>query len=325
MNRRRLFLFIPILLVVLFAFGPRVALDTTLRPVQLPADLDSYLATEEARFIDLKPDTAKTIIWADPAQKAPTAVAIVSIHGFSATRHETAPLSDRVAEQLGGNLYYARLTGHGRSDDAMGEATVNAWLNDTMEAVTIGEALGDDVVLIASSTGASLLTWLAANDKLDDDVAALVFLSPNFGPANTMAELLLWPWGLEIAQLVEGRYRSWEPLNEQHGYYWTHRYPVGALLPMMGAVKLAREADLSKVHQPLLILNSAEDIVVSPEKTAYYFEQFGSTTKTRIVVKTDHPWGHVLAGDVLSPRTTEPLAQTIVDWLIPVLDAPAGQ
>lgn len=322
MNKRTYFLIIPLLLVILFGVGPRVDLNTTLQPIKLSSDLERYLATEEARFADLKPDTDKTIIWANPATKQTTAVAIVSIHGFSATRHETAPLGNRVAAQLGGNLFYTRLTGHGRSDDALAEASVQSWLNDTMEAVAIGEAIGDEVVLIASSTGGSLLTWLAANDQLGDKVSALVFLSPNFGPANNMAEMLLWPWGEQIARLVEGPYREWTPLNEQHAFYWTHRYPVGALLPMMGAVKLARDADLSQVHQPLLILHSAEDIVVNPEKTAYYFEQFGSSPKERIVVKTDHPWGHVLAGDILSPSTTEPLAQTIVDWLIPVLDAP---
>lgn len=327
MKLLRTFIFIIFIAIVgylafLFVTGPRVEIDTTLQQPALPTDLVSFLTTEEAQFTDLKPGTEKTIVWADPEQQYKTAAAVVYIHGFSATRREAAPLSDLVAQQLGVNLYYTRLTGHGRSDDAMAEASVNAWLNDIQEAVAIGEVIGDEVVLIASSTGASLVTWLAANGHLSEHVAALVFLSPNFGTANRTAEVLLWPYGQQIAQLIEGPYRQWEPLNAQHATYWTYRYPVSALLPMMASVKLARTSDLGEVHQPLLVIHSAEDTVVDPEKTAYYFDQFGSDPKRRIVVKTEHPWGHVLAGEILSPRTTEPLAQTIVDFLLPVLDPP---
>ncbi|MEZ4865438.1 MAG: alpha/beta hydrolase [Caldilineaceae bacterium] len=311
-----------VLLGVLVASGPRVVIDTTIHPPQLAQDLDAYLAAAEARFPDIKPGTEKTIIWADPVQKSKAPVAVVYIHGFSATWHESAPLSERIAAKLGGNLFYTRLAGHGRSDDALGEATVNAWLNDAVEAVAIGEQLGDQVVLIASSTSAALLTWLAANDHLGQRVSALVFLSPNFGLHDANSELLLWPWGKQIAQLVVGRYREWEPLNEQHGYYWTHRYPVSALLPMMASVKLARETDFSAVHQPLLILYTKEDIVVDQSKTEQFFPQIGSEPKQLVAVTTEHPWGHVLAGDILSPGTTEPLAQRIVDFLLPVLDAP---
>ena len=311
-----------LLLGVLFALGPRVDVDTTIDPLQLPQDLEAYLAESEGRFPDLKPGTEKTIVWANPEQKAKTDVAFVYVHGFSAARQEVAPLSDRVAEKLGGNLFYTRLTGHGRSDDAMAEATVNAWINDTAEAVAIAERLGDEVVLIASSTGASLLAWMAANGHLGENVSALVFLSPNFGTVDTNSELLLWPWGKQIAQLVVGRYREWTPLNEEHAQFWTYRYPVESLLPMMGSVDIARDSDLKLVEQPLLILYTKEDIVVDPAKTEAIFAAFGSTPKELVAVTTEHKWGHVLAGDILASDTTEPLAQRIVNFLIPILDAP---
>lgn len=315
---------IPVLLLLgaLFVMGPRVEIDTTIQPVQLSGDLDIYLDASEAQFSDLKAGTEKTIVWLNPQQKEETPVSLVYIHGFSASRQETAPLSNRVAETLGGNLFYTRLTGHGRSDDAMSEGTVNAWINDAVEAIAIGEAIGEEVILIASSTGASLLTWMAANGYLGDDVAAMVFISPNFGPANAASELLLWPWGKQIAQIAEGRYREWRPLNDRHARYWTYRYPSEALLPMMGVVKLARESDLSAVKQPVLVLYSRGDVVVAAEKTEALFAAFGSESKELVAVTTEHEWGHVLAGDILSPGTVELLTQEIVDFLIPILDGP---
>ena len=318
----RIVMIVLLLLAILFLVGPRIEINTTIEPLQIPEDIELYLSETEQRFPDLKPGTKKAIIWANPAQKVETPVAVVYLHGFSATRHEVAPLSELVAAQLGGNLYYGRLTGHGRSDDAMAEATVNAWINDAVEAVAIGERLGEEVVLIASSTGATLFTWLAANGHLSPEISALILLSPNFGPANPTSEILLWPWGEQIVRLVQGPYREWEPVNDQHAEFWTFRYPVAALLPVMGTVKLVRESDLATVQQPLLMLYTTRDTSVNPQKIEAAFGQFGSQPKELMAVTTEHAGGHVLAGDILSPSTTEPLAQTIVNFLIPILDAP---
>ncbi|MCA9929941.1 MAG: hypothetical protein KC419_15765, partial [Anaerolineales bacterium] len=64
-----------LLLVIVFLAGPRVAVDTSLRPVTLPADLDAYLAEQEARYNDITPGAEKTIIWAgEPGQKTPLSI-----------------------------------------------------------------------------------------------------------------------------------------------------------------------------------------------------------------------------------------------------------
>ena len=105
--------------------------------------------------------------------------------------------------------------------------------------------------------------------------------------------MLLWPWGKQIAQIAEGRYREWRPLNEQHAHFWTYRYPSEALFPMMGVVKLARESDLSLMQQPVLVLYSKADIVVSIAKTEQIFEALGSKSKELVAVTTEHKWDHV--------------------------------
>jgi pimeloyl-ACP methyl ester carboxylesterase len=245
------FVFI-VIVVVVFLAGPRVKVDTTLRPFPLPDDLDTYLAESENRFDDIRPNTEKTIIWAgQPGQK--TAVSIIYLHGFSATRQETAPLSDKLAAELGANLFYTRFTGHGRIGRALAEATVNDWLNDTMEALAIGRRLGERVIVIGVSTGATAATWLAAQPDLDD-VLAFIFISPNYGPYDRSADILAWPWGEQIAIALIGPERNWEPSNEAHGRYWTLRYPTKALLPMIGLVKLTRQTDLSRIIRPILVI-----------------------------------------------------------------------
>ena len=76
------------------------------------------------------------------------------------------PLPDKVAAALGANLFYTRLTGHGQDGAAMAEGSVNAWINDYAEAIAIGRAIGDKVVVIGTSTGASLATWAASQPAL---------------------------------------------------------------------------------------------------------------------------------------------------------------
>lgn len=77
-------------LVILFLAGPRTQIDTQIRHFDLPENLDQYLAQSESRFSNLIPNTEKTIIWTNP-EKTKTPIAIVYLHGFSATRQESAP------------------------------------------------------------------------------------------------------------------------------------------------------------------------------------------------------------------------------------------
>ncbi len=303
------------LLAGAFVLGPRPEVDTTRRPLSLPNDLDAYLARTEARFNDVRPGAEKTIVWADSLGSR-TEVAVVYLHGFSATRQETRPLADSVAAQLGANLFYTRLAGHGRSDDAMAEASVNAWLNDAYEAVAVGRRLGEKILLIGTSTGATLATWLAAQPDIADTLLALVLISPNFAPKDPNARFLLWPWGGLLAEMVSGPYREWEPHNADQGRYWTTRYPTEALLPMMGLVGLVDELDLGVIQTPVLVLYSPKDQVIDETRVEARFDDFGATRKKLFTIEeAGDPSNHVLAGAVLSPENTVPLTEEIVRFV----------
>ncbi|MEM7028903.1 MAG: alpha/beta fold hydrolase, partial [Chloroflexota bacterium] len=176
-----LYIFIIILIIaIVFLLGPRVKLDQTLRSIDLPDDLDQYLHEAEAQVPHLRPGTEKKIIWANEAQKAKTPVSVVYLHGYSASRKETYPLSDEIAQSLGANLFYTRLSGHGQNGQALADATVNDWLNDTVEAFEIGRRLGERVLIIGTSTGATLATWLVAQ-SFSREILATILISPNFG------------------------------------------------------------------------------------------------------------------------------------------------
>lgn len=302
--------------------GPRVDVSDHPRPLTLPATtagLDAYLAAAEAAVGDVVPGAEKHITWAHGDHRR-TPVAVVYLHGFSASRQETAPLSENVARALGANLFDTRFTGHGRtSPGALGEATVADWLNDAREALAIGRLLGERVLIIATSNGGALATWLAAQPE-GRDLNALVLIAPNFGTRNKGTEKLLLPWGETLlnrtvpAEIV-GKARS-----DAHATYWTLRYPRHALMTMIGAVKLAREAPLESITTPTLLIHAADDPVVDTELAATHVARFGGRNNQRIVFApqpdTDH---HVIAGRIRSPANTDEVATHILAFVRPIL------
>ncbi len=305
-------------------FGPRTVVDTAIGfdPNSMGADVDAYLAAEEARFPDIRPGLQKQVIWADPANKAKTLLAIVYIHGFSASSGEVRPLPDLLAKALQANLYYARLDGHGRSFDAMGDITVNHWVNDMAEALAIGERIGDRVIIVSTSTGGSLVTWAMGQPSLAAKVSASIFISPNYGLQARGSFLLTMPFASQMAHLIIGPRRSFVPENDIHKAYSSYDYPVEALLPMAEFVKLAAETRVEDINKPAMFVYSPGDLVVRPDITAAFARRWGGPVMVMEVPVVEDPNHHVLAGDGLSPANTEPLAKAMIEWISAALPKP---
>lgn len=317
---RKVLYFVGFLIVVgavAFALGPRPMADTTIDfdEASLPEDLNAYVTGAEAQFTDLRPGNERQIIWAYPASKARTPLAIVYIHGFSASPGEIRPFADLIAAELGANLYYVRLKGHGRSGDAMTEGSVHGWANDFAEAMAIGRRLGERVVIVATSTGASLAVWGASQPELMRDVAGLVQISPNYGVQATGSSLLTMPWAEKLVLLILGERRSFEPKNEMHTRFWTTEYPSLALLQMAKLVELAKAVDVRKLTIPSLFVYSPQDQVIQAELARERAAAWGAPSQTIEVTDSDDPNNHVIAGDALSPSTTDRLAKQTAAWI----------
>ena len=170
-----------VLLALVLAFGPRegVEREITFRDTVLGDDPELWLEVSEQRFSDIRPGAAKRILWAG-AKGARTPISIVYMHGFTASAEEIRPVPDEVARELGANLFYTRLAGHGRAPEAMGEPSAGDWINDMAEAMAIGRHIGDRVIVIGTSTGGTLAAIAATDPELSRNLAGVVMISPNF-------------------------------------------------------------------------------------------------------------------------------------------------
>jgi len=313
MKKKRLWwLLLPgviVILGVVFLLGPRPESSPDVPVLDIGSDVTAYVAAQEAPYGDIDADKEKTIRWArSPGER--TTLSLVYLHGFTGSRQEMEPAPAIVADRLGANIFYTRYAGHGRGPDPMGDATAQDWVDDTAEAIAVGRAIGDSVVVIATSTAGPLVAWLAAHDVAPD---AMVLCSPNFGPADDTAELLLLPWGRLIPRVLFGKYNTFETESPMHERYTTSRFRSSALVTMMEAVNLGRIADLESISTPLLCLYSSKDDVVSLDQMRAAFDRIGSADKRLVEIKTAS--GHVLAGDMLSPQSTSEFVEVVVGFV----------
>ena len=155
-------------------------LQPEIEALVLPDDLEAWLQQTEQQASNrfgLVPGTEKRITWAGDDVQTPYSV--LYLHGFSATRQETAPLAEIVAARLEANLYETRLTGHGRKRESLTGVRAEDWLQDAVEALTIAARLGERVIVIGTSTGATLAAAMLGHPVMDS-VDTLVMISPNF-------------------------------------------------------------------------------------------------------------------------------------------------
>lgn len=299
----------------IWAFGPT---ESVPRVSNVPAETDltalaERLATSEARFDDITPGTQKRIIFAREPIK--TEWSVVYVHGFSATSEEIRPVPDRVAQALGANLFYTRLTGHGRGGVALAEAKAADWIADLSEALAIGRSLGHKVMMMGTSTGGALVA-LSARDILES-AEAYILISPNFELQAAGSGLLTLPFARYFVPLLVGKERSWEPYNERHREYWTTSYPTKALVPMAAVTQKARKSEYSHIYDPALVFLSDADTVVSPQATRDVMAGWGGSAEVVELTmgEGDDPDAHVIAGDIMSPGQTDGVVAKILSWL----------
>lgn len=248
---------------------------------------------------------------------SPSDWVVVFLHGFSATRQEVAPLAQRVAAGLGASLVEARLTGHGHVDNPMSGVLAEHWMADAERVLAVAAELGDKLVVIGSSTGATLAAAML-DQPVAERIHTLVMLSPNFLPQGAGASWLTGPGGPLLARLIAGETRCWEPANELQGRYWSTCYPTAATIEVMRLVDRANELMNGEHQQGLLVFYSGDDQVVSPGAILAAYEAFRAPRKSLVeVTDSGDAKDHILAGDIMSPNTTDRVVGQILDFIRP--------
>ncbi|MEM8524208.1 MAG: alpha/beta hydrolase [Bacteroidota bacterium] len=326
MKKRFKFVVIPIVaLTAAFFAGPRpdfegfdnepLSLDVEL------AELDSYIASQEAKVLNIKPDNESEIVWADSIRQ--TEYAIVYLHGYSASKGEGEPIHRDLAKKYGCNLHLPRLFQHGLDDeDAFVELTPKGLVESAKQAIAVGKLLGEKVILMSTSTGSTLSIYLAANDS---DVRALAMMAPNIELADPNSHLVNNPWGKELLRTIVGSdYRTWEAPEEAR-QYWTTKNRIEGLIALRELMDLTMtEETFKQINIPVRILayyknDEEQDQTVSVPMMETFMEKINTPESQKSLVKFANAGTHPLGSKYMNEHWKD-VEDSIDEFLGMIID-----
>lgn len=307
-SKRTILFTIPLLLlVVVYWLGPSPAtpnynLDLPVVP-RGPDDLDKYVYEQESKH-KVKPNNEARIVWTDSSHSK-TEYAVVYLPGFSASQMEGDPVHRNFAKDFGCNLYLARLADHGIDTvETLLNFTAERFWNSAKEALSIGNQLGEKVILVSTSTGGTVALMLAAN--FPERVHALINLSPNISVRDPAAFLVNDPWGLQIARMVMGgNYREWVA-DPERKKYWNNKYRLEAVVQVVELVETTMiEETFTKIRQPVLTLyyyknDGEQDPEVSVAAMLKMHQQLGTSADMQAAIAIPGAGAHVIGSSMVS-------------------------
>ncbi len=308
MSRKAIFIIFPVLvLVVIYFLGPapeRPRWDKN--PVTVPSEplaLEEYIATQESKH-KLKPDNEARIIWADSTKKK-TRYSVVYLHGFSASQKEGDPVHLQFAKEFGCNLYLARLADHGvDTTEQLLYFTADRWWQSSKESLAIGKAIGENVILMSTSTGGTMAILLAA--EYPDEVYAMINMSPNIAVNDANAWLLNNPWGLQIARAVLGSDYQVIKYDSARQIYWNSKYRIESLVQMEEMLEdKMNKSTFEKVSCPSLTLyyyknEKEQDPTVKVSAMLEMHKQLSTPDSLKVAVPVPNAGFHVIGSYLVS-------------------------
>ena len=297
-----------IALAGVFALGPRPVVgdlsgDLPLVNTNL-IELEQEINQREAANALIKPNNQARIVWADSTRKEKTPISFVYLHGFGASQAEGDPVHTMLAQRYGGNLYLARLREQGiESDSAFKSLTAANLLASAREAVAIGYALGERVIVVSTSTGSTLALKIASEHP---ELAGLVMYSPLIAPRDESLYLLNQPWGVQAMETSLGTDHL---INERSGrtrQYWSRYYHINGYVTLAVLLEeTMNEETFRRVSCPAFLGyyykdEEAQDQVVSVAAMHPMFEQLGTPAGKKRKVAFPEAGNHVIGSYIRS-------------------------
>ncbi|HUX56658.1 MAG TPA: acyl-CoA thioester hydrolase/BAAT C-terminal domain-containing protein [Bacteroidales bacterium] len=304
------FLGVILVLFVIYSVGPKPAKpDFNMPETTLPAsltDLEREINDNEKAVKGLKPDNEARIIWADTAKKEKTKIAFLYVHGFSASQAEGDPVHKDIAKKYNANLYLTRLSEHGidLGDSTLINLTADEYEASAERAMAIAKRLGEEVVVIGTSTGGALTLFMASRHP---EIKAIVLYSPCVKLYDATAVILNKHWGLQIARLVSGgKVKSFESESEAHSNYWQLKYRIEALVALQNLVSNTMKPEVfSKIKCPVFLAyyyknEEEQDNTVSVPAMLEMYEELGTPSELKQKMAFPETGAHVISSYIRS-------------------------
>jgi pimeloyl-ACP methyl ester carboxylesterase len=193
-------------------------------------------------------------------------------------------LPEYMADALAANLYVHRWPGHGQdSPDAMRGLTLATLQASARSALARAREMGESVVIVGSSLGASLGLWLPSVDPRH--IAAVVAWSPGIRPANSA---LLD----QLCALHEPVMETYPRTPEERAYWSQAVHPDGYRALKSVFDYLADSSPWSRITCPVVVgyyrsPSGMEDQIASVPAMLAMFDALGTPMTRKLAMAFD--------------------------------------
>jgi len=293
-------------LLVMAVLGPQPDYPIyDLKPIDLYlqlANVDDYIAEQEAKITDLKPDNEAKVVWYNDSVQV-TEYALVYLHGFSSSQGEGDPVHREFAHRYGMNLYLSRLADHGRSsEDSFKGLTPKDLITSAKEAIAIGATIGKKVIVMSCSTGGTYSAMLAPSDSR---IHAMLMYSPNIELADPNAKLITYPWGEYILKAVLGDNHNRIQYTPAAQQYWNSCYHTDGIIALQALLDDGMKDEyFQDITVPTLVgcyyKNATEqDHVISVDAAKVFFANIGTSDDLKVYKDFPEAGRHVFTSHIM--------------------------
>jgi pimeloyl-ACP methyl ester carboxylesterase len=156
---------------------------------------------------------------------------------------------------------------------------------------------------MATSTGGTLALKLAAEYP---DIAGLILLSPNIAINDANAWLLNNHWGLQMANMIQGKYVLAKDTTALYAKYWYAKYRMESAVELEELLETSmKESTFQKVKQPTLVLyyykdDDHQDAVVKVSAMKRMFGQLATAADQKRLIDVPDAGDHVIGSYIKS-------------------------
>jgi carboxylesterase len=236
------------------------------------------------------------------AKQAP---GVLLIHGLG-TNHGSMKKIAEILEKQNFIVDNADLPGHNTIPEDLKNTEWTEWTEHTQRRLENLKTKTSEVFIFGTSLGSIITLYLTTNNP---DVTGLILCSTALKPFNFKSWLV---YNFHFIQYII----QYVPLNRIMSMYlgipkdWKRyeKIPVSSLIQSVKLLKILRKR-ISKVNQPLLIIQAKNDRIINRRGRNQVFNAVKSEDKTLVELQAG---GHVIMHD----ENREQASEIITKWLL---------
>ena len=197
-------------------------------------------------------------------------IGVLLAHGFEASPHEVRELAKYLADR-NVTVYAVRLKGHGTDIKELDNAKWQDWYQDYQNGYDELFKRTKKIVAVGHSLGGALALHLAEQKN----VSGVVSLAAPVGLQDKRTE---YAWLIKYFK----RYEARNITDEEKKYYYD-RYSAAGVEQLVKFIDFYKK-DLSKINEPILIIQLGNDTMIDPGSADYIYENVKSSSKRIIII-----------------------------------------